>query len=56
VRCRTKGNGAVDLGVQGLYRIAELLFKIHVIFVIVCIKLLISTSHFVFVFILKILD
>ena len=35
VRSRTKEDWAVDVGVQDLYHIAGLLFKIHVIFVIV---------------------
>jgi len=54
VRSQKKGDGTVDVGVQDLYHTAELLFKIHVLFVIMIIELLSSTSHFVFVFIFKI--
>jgi hypothetical protein len=56
VRSWKKGGGAVDVGLEDLYHTLELIFTINVIFVIVCVTLLSSTSHFVFVFILKMLE
>jgi hypothetical protein len=56
VRSWTKGDGAIDVGLQDMCLVLELLFRIHALIVIVCVKLLSSTSHFVFVFILEILE
>jgi hypothetical protein len=55
LRSRTK-SGAVDVGVQGLYHITGLLFRVHVLIVTVCLKSLSSTLHVPFVFILRILE
>jgi hypothetical protein len=43
-----KRGGAVDVGVKILYHTPELLFKINMLIVIVCVKYLNSTSYIYF--------